>query len=130
MSAPGNVFHHLTPIWSESPMVDTRSPVAKIARRPDGVLEVIVCFDIMAANEKKRLIMAVEAAIGPSVRQSSLDPRAPAKMVTWGLRQLAGSVWTVEPWVTSPFGISAYVTIWGVPEPVPFLLKKEGETSS
>lgn len=118
---------HITPVWTETPMVDPRPCTAKVQARSveaGGGLEVLIGIQAKESGKTKRIIIPFAVRVGTPVKASP-DASDPT-MLCWGLRRLGPSVWTVEPSVVTPFGFHAFVTICEVPEPAPFVEKKEG----
>jgi hypothetical protein len=114
---------HLTPSWTETPMVDVRPLVAKVQTHAGGGLEVVmkVAAKTRIGGEGRQIIVPFTVRVGASLKVVPDDPDD-NRMVAWGLRQLGATVWTVEPSIITPWGMHAFVTIIDVPDPASFVV--------
>jgi hypothetical protein len=109
--------YHLTPQWTDTPMVDTRPLVAKIQSRAahgGGGLELVL---VIETDDNRRPILGFPIGEGPAVYDGLPEK---GKMVRWGLRKLGPTVWMVQPSIVVPGALHAFVTIVEVPEPAPW----------
>jgi len=107
---------HITPPWSDTPIVDTRDYVAKVQPRSalvGGGLELLLVF---TSDQNRRIPFGFSIVDGEPVYVG--DPKD-GKMVSWGMRRLGPTVWMVSPSIIIP-GLHAFVTIVEVPEPAPW----------
>ena len=101
----------LTPLWSETPMVDPRNEVlCRVMAEPGG----LVCL-LRVPTKKQMMLLSIPVREGGSIG----DPTATYGMIAWGMRRLGPGVWALNPSIRQT-GLHAFVILCDVPEPPPW----------
>lgn len=119
----GDPVVHLVVPWAELSSDPRPVHVAKIVRQPDGRLDLNLWLRGVRPDgtpKPFRSHFVVPVRVGPP-KSAPETPGVPYAVEAFGLTRIGIGVWVVAPSVWVPGTFHAYVVVYDVPVPAPFL---------